>query len=67
MPSKFRRCPIDFRSQSSLLDLLIVLLVMLVTILSFCDGLVRILVEGGRRGGEEGTWRVGRRSITSEF
>ena len=67
MPSKFRRCPIDFRSQSPLLDLLIILLVMLVTILSFCDGLVRILVEGGRREGEEGTWRVGRRSITSEF
>ena len=67
MPSKFRRCPIDFRSQSPLLDLLIVLLVMLARILSFCDGLVRILVEGGRREGEEGTRRVGRRSITSEF
>ena len=67
MPSKFRRCPIDFRSQSPLLDLLIVLLVMLVKILSFRDGLVRILVEGGRKEGEEGTRRVGRRSITSEF
>ena len=59
MPSKFRRCPIDFRSQSSLLDLLIFLLMMLVTILSLCDGLVRILVEGGRREGEEGTLESG--------